>query len=462
MTIGHAEVAATRGEAFSLPLLLVPPVEVSLPMYVKQVVLESLRGFRRLELKFGRSDDAYSGWWVITGDNASGKTALLKSIAMALIGPDSIRSLQPSFAGWIRQGASSAVVAVEIVAGDRDRFAQGRPYARPFWSELNLRVDSGPEIKLGVGNKYKGKDRGPTHGPWAVNPSGWFSAGYGPFRRLYGHSPEAQRVMSGPSRVARFATMFREDATLGECELWLKELHHKSLEGHTREKQILKSVRRILDDDFLQNGLRIDRVDSAGLWIRQPNDTVLPLTDMSEGYRAALAMLVDLLRHLVDVHGHENLVEETDDRLIVPYPGVVLIDEIDAHLHPEWQRTMGFWLKSKFPKIQFIVSTHSAMICQAADKDGIYYLPPPGSDDDAEQITGFDYLHIVQGKPDEILRGPAFRLVNTRSEPVVAARREYANLRAKKQGPGLSAAESNQLRQLEMFILSNGDTEQDR
>src|SRR5262249_50784282 len=162
--------------------------------------------------------------------------------------------------------------------------------------ELNLRAEGGREIRLGVGSEYKGKDKGPTHGPWAVNPSGWFSAGYGPFRRLYGHSPEAQRVMSGPSRGARFATMFREDATLGECEMWLKELHHKSLEGQGREKQILESVRRILDDDFLQNGLRIDKVDSAGLWIRQPNGLVMPLTDMSEGYRAALAMLVDLLR----------------------------------------------------------------------------------------------------------------------------------------------------------------------
>ena len=423
-------------------------------MYVKRVVLKSLRGFKHLDLKFDREDGLFHGWWVITGDNASGKTALLKSIAMALIGPDAIRTLQPSFAGWIRQGERTSVVAAEIVAGEQDRFAQGRRYERPFWSELNLTQEGGPEIRLGVGNEYKGKDKGPTHGPWAVNPSGWFSAGYGPFRRLYGHSPEAQRVMSGPSRVARFATMFREDATLGECEMWLKELHHKSLEGHVREKRILDSVRTILDDDFLQNGLRNDRVDSAGLWVRQPNDLVLPLTDMSEGYRAALAMLVDLIRHLVEVHGDEGIVAPINGRIVVPYSGVVLIDEIDAHLHPEWQRTMGFWLKRIFPKIQFIVSTHSAMICQAADTDGIYYLPPPGSNDDAEQIKALDYLHIIQGKPDEILRGPAFRLVNTRSEQAVAARRNYAHLRAKKHGPGLSSSEDEQYKQLEMFVGS--------
>jgi len=424
-------------------------------MYVKRVVLESLRGFKRVDFRFDRPDEKYHGWWVITGANASGKTALLKAIAMALIGPDAIRALQPSFEGWIRKGDPKSIVAVEIVASDRDRFAQGRPYDQPFWSELNISRTDGPENKLSVGNEYKGKGKGPTHGPWAENPSGWFSSGYGPFRRLYGASPEAQRVMSTPGRIARFATMFKEDATLGECELWLRELHHKKLEKHQKEEQLLSGVLELLNEDFLQNGIRVDRVDSAGLWLNQANGTVLPLADMSEGYRAALAMLVDLIRHLVQVYGPEGLVEKKDNRLIVPHAGVVLIDEVDAHLHPEWQRKIGFWLKEKFPKIQFIVSTHSAMICQAADQDGLFYLPAPNSDDEAQQIKGLDYFHIIRGKPDEILRGPAFRLLNTRSERAVAARAEYARIKARSRQRKLSPSESDSLHQLSLFVDSS-------
>ena len=71
---------------------------------------------------------------------------------------------------------------------------------------------------------------------------------------------------------------------------------------------------------------------------------------MSEGYRAAVAMLIDLLRHLVETYGHEGLVEETDGKWICPHSGVVLIDEVDSHLHPEWQRRIGFWLKVRFPE----------------------------------------------------------------------------------------------------------------
>ena len=430
-------------------------------MYVKRVVLESVRGFERIDFKFDRLSETYNGWWVITGSNASGKTALLKAIALALVGPDSIRALQPSFQGWIRQGNDKAVVAIEIVGGERDGFTQGRRYERPFWSELNLTNMDGPEIKLGVGNEYRGKGKGPTHGPWAENPSGWFCSGYGPFRRLYGASPEAQRVMSGPGRIARFATMFKEDATLGECELWLKELHHKKLENHQREEQLLNEVLELLNEDFLQNGLRVDRVDSAGLWLHQENGTILNLSEMSEGYRAALAMLVDLLRHVVQVHGADGLTIKDNGNHFVPHSGVVLIDEIDAHLHPEWQGKIGFWFKKKFPNMQFIVTTHSAMICQAADEDGIFYLPPPGSPEGAEQIKGEEYFHIIRGKPDEILRGPAFRLINTRSERVVAARERFAKIKAKSHVKRLSNSEESELKQLTLLLgFSQEDVEE--
>ena len=205
-------------------------------MYIKRVVLEDLRGFRHLDFDFERPDHHYNGWTVVTGDNAAGKTAFLKAIALALVGTDTARALQPSLKGWIRRDATEAVVAVEIIGGDEDKFAEGRPYKQSFWSELRLIADlNGPEVILSVGDKYRGKCKGPKHGPWAENPTGWFAVGYGPFRRLYGASPDAQRLMVGPSRVARFATMFREDATLGECEIWLKDLHVKKLEKREKE-----------------------------------------------------------------------------------------------------------------------------------------------------------------------------------------------------------------------------------
>jgi hypothetical protein len=422
-------------------------------MFIKRVVLENLRGFEQLDFDFERPDGKYSGWAVITGDNAAGKTALLKAIALALVGPDTARSLQPSLQGWIRRGNPDAVIAVEIMAGDADKFAQGRRYEHPFWSELKLSADPGPEVTLSVGDKYKGKGKGPKHGPWAENPSGWYAVGYGPFRRLYGASPDAQRMMVGPSRVARFATMFREDATLGECEIWLRDLHVKQLEGRDKERRILDDVLKLLNDDFLRNGLRIEKVDSEGLWLRDARDIVLPLADMSEGYRAALALLVDIIRHIVNVLGPDDLVQEVQGRQVVPHNGLVLIDEIDAHLHPEWQRQIGFWLKERFPNMQLIVTTHSAMICQAADENMIYHLPPPGESSEPTRIEGDEYWKIIRSKPDEILVSSAFGMQFTRSPRAVQARRRYAELRAKEHAGVLSETESWEMQPLLSFMV---------
>jgi hypothetical protein len=246
--------------------------------------------------------------------------------------------------------------------------------------------------------------------------------------------------------------MFREDATLGECELWLTDLSHKKLEGRPRETDILEQVLRLLNDEFLRNGVRVERVDSDGLWLRDSSDVALRLADMSEGYRAALAMLVDILRHMVNVYGHENLVTAINGHVAVTHPGVVLIDEMDSHLHPEWQRTIGFWLKERFPNVQFIVTTHSAMICQAADEKGIFHLPAPGSGERPFQVSDSDYWSIVRSKPDTILLSPAFGMKNTRSPRVVEASRDYTKLAAKESAGALSAAEAETKRQLELFV----------
>jgi hypothetical protein len=421
-------------------------------MYIQRVVLENLKGFKALDFSFSRPEGRLAGWTVLTGDNGSGKTAVLKAIALALVGPDVGRALQPSLRGWIREGSEKAEIAVQIKADDQDKFTTGRRYSYPFWAEIEFQKNGGPEVSIKSGNKRRRDKRGPLNGPWAENTGGWFAAGYGPFRRLYGASPEAQRLMSGPSRVARFATMFKEDATLLECEIWLRDLSHKSLEQRPREKRILDQVFSLLNDDFLRNGLRVERVDSDGLWLRDAAGTVLSLADMSEGYRAALALMIDILRHMDQVYGHENLAEQKDGTVIVPHPGVVLIDEIDAHLHPAWQREIGFWLKKRFPEIQFIVTTHSALVCQAADENGIFHLPPPGSSELPFQVNRDDYWKIVRSKADEVYLSPAFGLTQTRSPKAVSARQDYARLKAKKKAVGLTPEETGQMKLFERYV----------
>jgi predicted ATPase len=420
-------------------------------VYIQRVVLENVRGFRRLDFSFERPEGGYAGWTVLTGDNGSGKTALLKAIALAVVGPDFGRALQPSFRGWIREGADRGEVSVWIEPSDGDSFTTGRR-PKSLLSKLDLVRNGGPEVSMRPGRTKK---KGPLNGPWAENTAGWFTVGYGPFRRLYGASPEAQRLMSGPGRVARFATMFKEDATLLECEIWLRDLKHKQLEGKD-EGKVLEQVERLLNDDFLQNNIQVDKVDSDGLWLRDASGAVLPLQEMSDGYRAALALMIDIIRHLSAVHPGNQIVQEVKGKIVVPFPGVVLVDEVDAHLHPEWQRRIGWWLKERFPLIQFVVTTHSPLICQAADPHGIFKLPAPGTETGPFQVEEAVRLQIVSSRPDTILLTPAFGLPATRSPEAERRRIAFARLKEKQRAVGLTREEDHQLSLAELFI-SHGD-----
>lgn len=359
-------------------------------MFIDKVTLKNIRGFRDLKFSLHRGNGRYAGWTVFTGDNGSGKSTLLKAIAVALTGKDTARALQPSFHRWIRDGESEASIELQVVRStDDDGLSDtGRAPVKEFPARISLKNGSKePHVEITLPAGKSKNYSTPQRTIWSLDSKGWFSCGYGPFRRVFGASPEATRQMVAPA-TERFVTMFQEAASLAEVDQWLRNLSHKNLEGKTAEREQLEVLIEILRDDLMPNQITVDRVDSDGLWLEDRNGLQLAWSEMSDGYRAALALLADILRHLINAYGVAGLTERGDDgKLFVKRSGVVLIDEIDAHLHPEWQREIGFWLKRHFLHVQFLVTTHSPLICQAADENGLFVLPEPGSDDQPRALT---------------------------------------------------------------------------
>ena len=133
----------------------------------------------------------------------------------------------------------------------------------------------------------------------------------------------------------------------------------------------------------------------------------------------------------------------------ISLPGVVLIDEIDAHLHPNWQRRIGQWFCRLFPKIQFIVTTHSPLVCQAAEKGSVWRLPVPGDESAfSGRVQGTDLKRLIFGDVLEAYDTELFGLNGTRSESSLRRMRRLAELNQKSRELGLSEGESNELVEL--------------
>lgn len=130
-----------------------------------------------------------------------------------------------------------------------------------------------------------------------------------------------------------------------------------------------------------------------------------------------LNMVLDML-YQIDRFKPGRLLEEMgrwleapESRPVIEISGVVVIDEPENHLHPALQQRLGFWMKDHFPKLQFIVCTHSALICQAADKGGLFRMAGPFQ---VEVVSEAEWEAVANGTLDDAIMTNLFGL----SDPV--------------------------------------------
>jgi len=420
-------------------------------MYVKKIELKNIKGFENLSFDLDRGGDTYAGWTVFAGENGSGKSTLLKAITLCLMKLNSYYSLQSDFDGWINNKAEgkTGVISLKLFRSEQDDFF--------IHQDGHLHFPKLPENKLTANLSFR-KSSSTTvltaNGFMMAEAShrfGWFSCAYGPFRRVYGASPEAIGLMKR-AETGRYATLFEPSTTMPFGEEWLKEIYTKSLEEREGYENFLRNIQRLVSEYFIWD----INVNSDGLSFFDKDQNKFNLRDLSDGYQCAFALLIDILKHLHDTYGPTAMFEinEESNQLYIKRSGVILIDEIDAHLHPEWQRTIGFWLKKHFPNIQFLVTTHSPLICQAADPKGLFVLPKVGSDEEPRAVTDLEYRRIVAERPDYILRSEAFGMPYTRSEQIVQLRRRHDELSAKQdEGVALIPDEVDELANIDKKIF---------
>jgi predicted ATP-binding protein involved in virulence len=121
----------------------------------------------------------------------------------------------------------------------------------------------------------------------------------------------------------------------------------------------IKDIRFVSDKQF-NNFIQYQTKD--GGWYR--------LSELEYGYQAMFAWMMDFAKRLFDRY--------PDSPNPLKEPAVLLVDEIDLHLHPYWQRTIIRYLSDLFPQTQFIVTTHSPFILQSMENVNLYTLRRDG------------------------------------------------------------------------------------
>ncbi|HXD32268.1 MAG TPA: AAA family ATPase [Pyrinomonadaceae bacterium] len=357
-------------------------------MYIRKVRIKNIRGIDLLDWSVSPRKEA--GWHVIIGDNGAGKSTVLRSIALALVGPKEAIALRQNWNDWLTRGKSSGEIRLTLNYNVKlDKFTgSGNIPDRLLPVQVSFTRQNG-EVEL-----RKGMGINADRHVWG-NKSGWFSASYGPFRRFAGGDKDADRIFLSNPKLASHLSVFGENIALTESLAWLRELKFKKLEEGP-EGKLLDSLKAFVNQpDFLPHKARLKEVSSSGVEFIDGNDRELLVEDLSDGYRSILSMTFELIRQLSRAYAPSYIFNE--DRTRIMAPGVVLIDEIDAHLHPSWQRKIGIWLREHFPRMQFIVTTHSPLICQAADVGSVWRLPRPGTEETGQMLTGMEFDRLVYG-----------------------------------------------------------------
>ena len=385
-------------------------------MLLEHLVLDNVRALESCEISFVAEDGSARGRTLLLGGNGSGRTTILQSIALLLAGPNALAELIPHPDFWIRNGRKSCSMIATIVDGEGKRHTVeiGIKRGDDTWKVIERNTDSIAALEK-------------------LDRVGYPIAGYGISRRQSSGDGSSSSESFERPYSRSVATLFSADATLHPLEQW-------ALATDASSKSGAAVVRRMIGD--LLPGAPLHAIDRRNRHLTfKTADGILPLGRLSDGYRSVAAWIGDLLYRISERAG--------DSRAPWNARGLLLVDELELHMDPLWERLFLIDLTERFPHLQLIATTNSPLIAHQARSGEIFHLTRDGAGS-APSLRRYD------GDPSrlmihQLLASPLFGLDTVDSAPVEQLRIEHRRLKSRP-ARELSGSERRRAKELEEEI----------
>ncbi|MFL6214620.1 MAG: AAA family ATPase [Blastocatellia bacterium] len=380
-------------------------------MYVTSTHIENLRCFADASLKLQHPDLKERGQPalelpninLLLGNNGAGKTTVLRAIALGALAPVMARSSGYKPYRMVRRrdredhdqrsgnvevklllhkqdanGSSSVVktakLAIQIVSlGDEEWIESTKEIVQPRWQQMFN--NASPAFLV---------------------------LGYGTMRRVSeARNFDTEKELKRHSlRYLRVAGLFENDVPLTPLHSWLPAMQSTNRGRYT---QVVHLLDRLLPVEASFTG-EFDGTE----YFFDLRGAKVPFAALSDGYRGYIGWIADMLYHICK--GAPSGAKLVDNR------GIVLVDEIDLLLHPEWQRTVLQTISEALPNMQFIFSTHSPIIAGSVRKENIFVMDI--DEYGAATIEQYDE-HIYGLNAEQVLTSSYFGLRTTRAASFV-------------------------------------------
>lgn len=350
----------------------------TIPIYIKKLELKNVRTFGEVSLDFENEDGTLPQWTIILGDNGIGKSTLLHSVAwMKPFLPYKKKETPTDFKPAPIINDEQNETLLSLIRKNPKSLKEGTYLKAVFQADkelntknkvpINNMCETGMILTLKSNGELKGVEPSlQTKGEKFYNNDAVIYA-YSATRTLGKQNievPEIEDTIPG---------FIMENTVLYDAHEILHTINYAALGSDSKEKikyhgyfskvkemlmSLLPDIENLKDVEITTPKLVDNRLKQGEFLITTKHGEKIPFDDFSLGYKTVVSWSVDLSWRLFNKY--------PDSPNPLSEPAIVLIDELDLHLHPIWQTQIISNLSEHFPKVQFIATAHSPLMIQSA------------------------------------------------------------------------------------------------